>query len=270
MTAVAGRPAVGRAQRVVGAGRLGAGQAQHGGDPADPGRRRPAGRDADVLRDRVLRVVQQPVRPARRSPRTTSTTGSCPSRSCRAPPSPASAPASAPSATSRTGFYDRLLLAPGSRPPLFVGPIIAGIARCTFTLVAVLALGLVLGVEMTDVLPGLLDAVGRRGRAWPSSPRAGRWAWCSGCPTRARARSCRSGSSSPRSCPPATCPSRTRSAGPSPSPPSTRSRPCSQLARQGFLGEVAWHTTWPGLLAIAGSTAALWLWAVTGLKRLTP
>jgi ABC-type polysaccharide/polyol phosphate export permease len=46
--------------------------------------------------------------------------------------------------------------------------------------------------------------------------------------------------------------------------------PMLELARQGFLGEVAWSTTWPGLLAIAGSTVALWLWAVTGLKRLTP
>ena len=43
-----------------------------------------------------------------------------------------------------------------------------------------------------------------------------------------------------------------------------------QLARQGFLGEVAWSTTWPGLLAIVGSSAALWLFAVTGLKRLIP
>jgi ABC-type polysaccharide/polyol phosphate export permease len=46
--------------------------------------------------------------------------------------------------------------------------------------------------------------------------------------------------------------------------------PILELARQGFLGEVAWSTTWPGLLAIAGSTAVLWTWAVTGLKRLTP
>ena len=43
-----------------------------------------------------------------------------------------------------------------------------------------------------------------------------------------------------------------------------------ELARQGFLGEVAWRTSWPGLVAIAGSSAVLWLWAVTGLKRLTP
>ena len=43
-----------------------------------------------------------------------------------------------------------------------------------------------------------------------------------------------------------------------------------ELARQGFLGEVAWDTTWPGLLAIAGSAAVLWIFAVTGLKRLIP
>ena len=31
--------------------------------------------------------------------------------------------------------------------------------------------------------------------------------------------------------------------------------PMLELARQGFLGEVAWDTTWPGLLAIALSSA---------------
>ena len=168
------------------------------------------------------------------------------------------------------GFYDRLLLAPGSRTPLFVGPIIASIARCTFTLVVVLALGLVLGVDMTDALPGLFDAVGGgRGRRRPRH-RLGARPGVPGPQLRAPARSSRSASSSPPSCPPATCPSRPRSAGPSPSPPSTRSRPSSQLARQGFLGQVAWSTTWPGLLAIAGSIAVLGIWAVTGLKRLIP
>jgi len=43
-----------------------------------------------------------------------------------------------------------------------------------------------------------------------------------------------------------------------------------ELARQGFLGDVAWGTTWPGLVAIAVSGTVLWIWAATGIKRLTP
>ena len=41
------------------------------------------------------------------------------------------------------------------------------------------------------------------------------------------------------------------------------------LARQGFLGHVSWATTWPGLIAIAGSTAVLWVFAATGIRKLT-
>ena len=41
-----------------------------------------------------------------------------------------------------------------------------------------------------------------------------------------------------------------------------------ELARQGFLGKVHWSSTWPGLVAIAGSLVVLWIFAVTGLRRL--
>ncbi len=167
------------------------------------------------------------------------------------------------------GFYDRLLLSPGSRKPLFVGPIIAGIARCTFTLVVVLALGLALGAEPTDVVPGMLALwVAAVGVAVIAT------GWALGLVFRV---------------------------------PNQRSGPILQIgiffamflstgntpledqvgwtryiarinpltpilamARQGFLGHVEWDTTWPGLVAIVGSSAALWLFAVTGLKRLIP
>ena len=39
-----------------------------------------------------------------------------------------------------------------------------------------------------------------------------------------------------------------------------------RLARQGFLGDVTWHHTWPGLVAIAGLMAASILWARRGLN----
>jgi ABC-2 type transport system permease protein len=43
-----------------------------------------------------------------------------------------------------------------------------------------------------------------------------------------------------------------------------------RLGRQGFLGHVTWHDTWPGLLAVAGLGALLTLFADRGLQKLTP
>lgn len=42
------------------------------------------------------------------------------------------------------------------------------------------------------------------------------------------------------------------------------------LARQGFLGEVTWATTWPGLVAIAGLSLFLMALAYRALMRMTP
>lgn len=43
-----------------------------------------------------------------------------------------------------------------------------------------------------------------------------------------------------------------------------------QLARQGYLGEVSWVTTWPGLVALAGSIAGLALFAHLGMRKVIP
>ena len=37
-----------------------------------------------------------------------------------------------------------------------------------------------------------------------------------------------------------------------------------EMARQGFLGDVTWRSTWPGLVAMAGSLVVLWTFAATG------
>ncbi len=41
-----------------------------------------------------------------------------------------------------------------------------------------------------------------------------------------------------------------------------------RMARQAFLGDVSWETTWPGLLALLGAAALLGLFAGTGFRRL--
>lgn len=43
-----------------------------------------------------------------------------------------------------------------------------------------------------------------------------------------------------------------------------------RMSKQGFLGQVTWHDTWPGLLAITGMGAVLLVFADRGLKKLTP
>lgn len=43
-----------------------------------------------------------------------------------------------------------------------------------------------------------------------------------------------------------------------------------ETARQGFLGDVTWAATWPGLATMAVLIAALTAWAARGLSRLTP
>ena len=42
------------------------------------------------------------------------------------------------------------------------------------------------------------------------------------------------------------------------------------LARQGFLGDITWAATWPGLIAIAGLGAALVLFAARGMAKVIP
>jgi ABC-2 type transport system permease protein len=43
-----------------------------------------------------------------------------------------------------------------------------------------------------------------------------------------------------------------------------------RLARQGFVGEVTWDGTWPGLLVLAAGAGLLGSFAVRGLRRLVP
>lgn len=43
-----------------------------------------------------------------------------------------------------------------------------------------------------------------------------------------------------------------------------------RLARQGFLGHVTWHTTWPGLVAIVTLTVCFGLIAYRNLRRIVP
>ncbi|MDP9069129.1 MAG: ABC transporter permease [Actinomycetota bacterium] len=43
-----------------------------------------------------------------------------------------------------------------------------------------------------------------------------------------------------------------------------------ELARQGFLGDVRWESTWPGLVSLAGMAVVLGLFAHRGLRKIVP
>ena len=168
-----------------------------------------------------------------------------------------------------TGFYDRLLLAPGSRVGLFVGPAIASLVRCTVTLGVVLLFGAALGARLPGGLLGLLVLwVAAVGVATVAT------GWALGLVFRVPNQ--RAGPIlqlgiffttflSTGNVPLADQIGWTE--------PIARINPLTnmlELARQGFLGDVTWGHTWPGLLAIAGSVAVLWTFAATGIKKLTP
>jgi ABC-2 type transport system permease protein len=168
-----------------------------------------------------------------------------------------------------TGFYDRLLLAPGSRAALLVGPIIAGVVRCTLTLAIVLAFGLALGATLPGGLAGVAVL-------WVASVGVATVAtgWALGLVFRVPDQ--RAGPILQIGIFFTTF----LSTGNVPLAAQTgwvkhiaRVNPLTnmlELARQGFLGHVTWSATWPGLVAIAGSLVVLWAFAATGLRRLIP
>jgi ABC-2 type transport system permease protein len=169
----------------------------------------------------------------------------------------------------QSGFYDRLLLAPGSRVALLVGPLLAGFARCTVTLAVVLTFGLALGADVQGGVLGLLCL-------WIASVGVATVAtgWALGIVYRVPNQ--RAGPILQVGIFATTF----MSTGNVPLAAQTgwvehvaRVNPLTNilaLARQGFLGDVTWSTTWPGLVAIAGSIAVLWTFAARGLRHLIP
>ena len=170
----------------------------------------------------------------------------------------------------QSGFYDRLLLAPGSRVAILVGPILSGLVRCTVTLAVVL---------------GVRPRAGRRPAGWCSSGSCASGSPAMGVATIAtgwalglvfRVPNQRAGPILQLGIFCTTF----LSTGNVPLAAQTgwvehvaRVNPLTNilaLARQAFLGDVTWSTTWPGLVAIAGSIAVLWTFAARGLRRLVP
>lgn len=167
------------------------------------------------------------------------------------------------------GFYDRLLLSPAPRSALVIGPLVASVLRATLPL---LLLPLLFFLGGANLPGGPMGIVTLLVACWGISLVGGGWAL--GLALRMR---------------------------------TTRAAPLMQtgvfvtiflstaqmpielltgwlhsvarvnpmtnvlaLAREGFLGEVTWAGSWPGLVALLAMVAALVAFAARGMARATP
>jgi ABC-2 type transport system permease protein len=167
------------------------------------------------------------------------------------------------------GFFDRLLVSPASRASLLTGPLVASMVRSTIPITILLIAALIGGAHFYGGLAGVGTLVtASLGIALVAG------AWAMGLALRFK----------------------TMQAAPLMQSGvflviflSTAQMPINlltgwlhdvarvnpmtnilALARQGFLGEVTWAQTWPGLLSLAGMIAVTLLFAGRAMQKVTP
>ncbi len=166
------------------------------------------------------------------------------------------------------GFYDRLLMAPGSRLGLVLGPVSAAMVRVFLPFTVVLAVAIFGGMELTEGVPAILmlllagEGVALVATLW-------------GLALVYKFRTQRSGSLVQVG----VFVAMFLSVGQVPLNvmqgwlhsvavlnPMTN---VLRMARQGFVDQITWHDTWPGLVVFGGGIVLLGAWALRGLQRLT-
>ena len=167
------------------------------------------------------------------------------------------------------GFYDRLLLAPGGRAGLLLGPAMSSVVRSSITVVLVMALGLALGIDT------------------PGGPLSLVLIWFAACAlsvvSTGFAMSIVYLIRGPQAAPIMQLGifiTMFVSNGQVPTEvqvgwvkPIAEVNPLSKvldLGRQGFIGDLSWGATWPGLIALAGTGALVYFFAFRNLRHLTP
>lgn len=166
------------------------------------------------------------------------------------------------------GFYDRLLMSPSTRLGLLLGPLTAALMRVLLPFTVVLLVAAIGGVELTQGVRGLLMLlVAAEGVALVAT------FW--GLSLVYKFRTQRSGALvqvgifvamflSVGQVPLTVMEGWLHGV--------ARVNPMTnvlRLARQGFVAEITWQDTWPGLLVILIGTAVFGAWAYKGLRRLT-
>lgn len=167
-----------------------------------------------------------------------------------------------------TGFYDRLLLAPARRAALMIGPLLAAMVRATITFAVVATFGMVLGTDMPAGAPALVMLwLAALGIALLST------GWALGLvyrmPDQRSGPVLQIGIFFAMFLATGLVPLDAMTGWVK---PVARVNPVTQildLGRQGYIGDLSWGETWPGLIAIAAMAVLLWTFAATGLRRLT-
>ena len=165
-----------------------------------------------------------------------------------------------------SGFFDRLRLAPTNQAALVTGPMAASVARSVIPYALVLPVGLLAGARMRGGVAGaFMLLVASLGTAAAAS------GWALGLALRLKSTS-RAGPLmqvglfvvvflSTAQVPLSVMTGWLK--------PVARINPMTEvfaMARQGFIGPVNWHDTWPGLLAILVASLLLGIFAVRGLR----
>jgi ABC-2 type transport system permease protein len=168
-----------------------------------------------------------------------------------------------------SGFYDRLLVSPASRTSLLLGPLVAAVLRAFIPVALLLAVGTVGGAHFRAGPAGVaMLVVASLGLALA----AGAWsvALALRFKTMQVAPMMQSGTFLLIFLSTAQMPLDLLTGW---LHDVARFNPMTyllQLARQGFLGPVAWDTTWPGLLSIAILVALLGSFAAHAMRRVIP
>ena len=168
-----------------------------------------------------------------------------------------------------SGFFDRLLLAPVKPLGLIAGPMGAAVVRALIPFVLVLPVGMIAGARLRGGIPGgLMLLLAAEATALLGA------AWSIGLALRAKSMQIaplmQMGIFLAVFLSTAQVPLNVMTGW---LHQVARFNPMTNilaLSRQGFIGDVTWAQTWPGLVALAGSTVVLSLFAARGLRSITP
>jgi len=168
-----------------------------------------------------------------------------------------------------SGFYDRFLASPASRTSLLGGPLLAATFRGLLPVILLLAITLITG---TDIPGGPLGVVSLMLAATGVSLIGG--AWSTGVALRSKSLQAvpliQAGLFIGFFLSTAQMPIHLLTGW---LHTVARFNPMTnilQLARQGYLGDVTWSTTWPGLVALAGAAVGLIYFAHRGMRKVIP
>lgn len=165
------------------------------------------------------------------------------------------------------GFYDRLLLSPASRPAILMGPMLAALLRSFFPIVLLLLIAFPSGANLPGGPLGIVPVVvaslgiGVIAAAWSI-------ALALKFQSQAAAPIMQLGLFATMFLSTAQMPLNLLTGWMHTVATFNPISHILQLARQGFLGDVTWGTTWPGLVALTGLAVAMLAFAARAMHRL--